>query len=93
MAQATIRKDTGFGARFREWIRPKKQAPWMEEPHFLMIVGKTILLLVIAFSMLFPFVNVVAVSFSSYTDVLTGGLILFPRNPTLEAYEVVFRDG
>jgi putative aldouronate transport system permease protein len=73
--------------------KPKKQAPWMEDPHPLVQVLKFILLAFIVVVMLFPFVHVVAVSFSSYSDVLTGGLILFPRNPTLDAYRVVFGDG
>jgi putative aldouronate transport system permease protein len=73
--------------------KPRKQAPWMEDPHPLMQVLKGIILICIVFVMLFPFVHVVAVSFSSYTDVLTGGLILFPKNPTLDAYRVVFGDG
>jgi ABC-type glycerol-3-phosphate transport system permease component len=65
----------------------------MEDPHPLIVVGKGLLLLLIALVMLFPFVHVVAVSFSSYTDVLAGGLVLFPQNPTLDAYRVVFNDG
>jgi ABC-type glycerol-3-phosphate transport system permease component len=92
MAQA-VQADATFRQRVREWFRPKKQAPWMEEPTWPMILGKGLLLLIIMLVMLFPFVHVVAVSFSSYTDVLTGGLILFPANPTLDAYRVVFEDG
>ncbi len=51
------------------------------------------LLLVLAFLMLFPFVYVIAVSFSSYKDVVGGGLILFPAHPTLEAYNAIFKGG
>lgn len=40
--------------------------------------------------MLFPFVNVVATSFSSYKDVLSGNFILWPANPTLDAYRAIF---
>jgi ABC-type glycerol-3-phosphate transport system permease component len=43
--------------------------------------------------MLFPLVYVVAVSFSSAKDVLGGGLVLFPRNPTLDAYRAIFNGG
>ena len=43
--------------------------------------------------MLFPFVYVIAVSFSSDKDVLGGGLILFPKHPTLDAYRAIFRGG
>jgi putative aldouronate transport system permease protein len=93
MAQAIESTRKSARSRFREWLRPKKQAPWMEEPHPLMILGKALVLLLIVTVMLFPFVHVVAVSFSSCTDVLQGGLILFPANPTLDAYKVIFSDG
>jgi ABC-type glycerol-3-phosphate transport system permease component len=73
--------------------KPRKQAPWMEDPHPLLQLAKFIVLALIVVVMVFPFVHVVAVSFSSYLDVLKGGLILFPRNPTLDAYRVVFGDG
>lgn len=67
--------------------------PWMEQPHPLTQVGKGVLLLIIGFLMVFPFVYVVAVSFSSYEDVVGRGLILFPAHPTLDAYRTVFRGG
>jgi ABC-type glycerol-3-phosphate transport system permease component len=70
-----------------------KQAPWMENPNPAMQVAKFLLLSFIFIAMVFPFVNIVAVSFSSYRDVLGGGLILFPTNPTLDAYRIIFEDG
>lgn len=92
-----LRQDFGAGAEVRtrrRWFpKQKKQAPWMEDPHPLMVILKSIVLAFIVLVMLFPFVNVVATSFSSYQDVLTSGLILFPANPTLDAYRVVFDDG
>jgi len=69
------------------------RAPWMEEPSKAAVSGKAVVLIVIAFLMLFPFVYVIAVSFSSYRDVAGGGLILFPAHPTLEAYNAIFRGG
>jgi ABC-type glycerol-3-phosphate transport system permease component len=79
----------------RRVIRPKEsnRPPWMEEPGLPLKIGKALLLTVLAIVMLFPFVYVVAVSFSSYEDVIGGGLILFPANPTLEAYEQVLQGG
>lgn len=68
-------------------------APWMERPSLLGRVAKTVLLVLIAIVMVFPFMYVIAVSFSSYKDVLGGGLILFPANPTLEAYREVLANG
>ncbi len=93
----TVRRDypavAAQRSRRRWFPTPKKQAPWMEDPHPLVVILKSIVLAFIVLVMIFPFVNVVATSFSSYQDVLTSGLILFPANPTLDAYRVVFDDG
>ncbi len=67
--------------------------PWMEKPSAAGRVAKTLLMIVLAFVMIFPFVYVIAVSFSNYQDVIGGGLILFPRHPTLDAYTTIFRGG
>ena len=67
--------------------------PWMERPHPLSQVGKAVLLILLAAVVIVPFMYIVSVSFSSYRDVVGGGLILFPRNPTLLAYETVLRGG
>ncbi|MGH2559920.1 MAG: carbohydrate ABC transporter permease [Thermomicrobiales bacterium] len=76
-------------ANARRRARPAGMPPWMDPPHPLVRIGKAVLLTLIAITMLFPFVYVVAVSFSSYKDVLGGGLILFPANPTLDAYRTI----
>ena len=55
--------------------------------------GRWLLLLVLAFLMLFPFVYVIAVSFSSYKDIVGQGLIIFPTHPTTEAYRAIFKGG
>jgi putative aldouronate transport system permease protein len=47
---------------------------------------------VLAVIMLFPFVYVVAVSFSSVKDVIGGNLIIFPLHPTVEAYQWVLQN-
>ncbi|MBA2277596.1 MAG: carbohydrate ABC transporter permease [Chloroflexia bacterium] len=65
----------------------------MEETPVWLTVLKSVVLAVIVLMMLLPFLHVFAVSFSSYKDVLGGGLILFPRSPTLAAYEAIFNGG
>ena len=62
-------------SRRKHWWFPrqKKQAPWMEDPHPAVVILKGLTLASIVLVMLFPFVNVVATSFSSYQDVLTSG--------------------
>ncbi len=67
--------------------------PWMEQPNPFMTALKAIVLILIVIIMLFPMINVFATSFSSYRDVLSGDFILFPRHPTLEAYQAIFKGG
>lgn len=67
--------------------------PWMEKPPFWLTTLKVLILAFIVVIMVFPFVNVFAVSFSTYEDVLGGGLVLFPANPTLDAYRTIFAGG
>lgn len=74
--------------------RPSSGRPlWMEKPGALSQIAKSTLLIFLVFVMLFPFVYVVAVSFSTYQDIIGGGLILFPKHPSLEAYHTIFRGG
>lgn len=59
-------------------------------------IGQLILLvimLVLAIVMLFPFVYVLAVSFSSYKDAVSNSLIIIPLHPTLQAYTWVLQSG
>lgn len=64
--------------------------PWMEEPSKLVTALKVLTLAFIVIVMLFPFLNVLAVSLSSYEDILGGGLVIFPTHPTLDAYRTLF---
>jgi len=65
----------------------------METPSPPAQVIKVIFLVSIAVAMLFPILYVVAVSFSSAKDAIAGGLILWPKNPSLEAYQAIARGG
>ena len=73
--------------------RASARPPWMEPPSTGAAVGKAVTLILITLVMLFPFIYVIAVSFSSYKDVVGGGLILWPAHPTLEAYRAIFKGG
>ena len=75
------------------WRFAGQRAAWEERPHPVTIVLKTLFLTLLGILMLFPFIYVVAVSFSSYRDVIQGGLILWPAHPTLEAYQAVLKGG
>ncbi|QBD79354.1 carbohydrate ABC transporter permease [Ktedonosporobacter rubrisoli] len=50
-----------------------------------------VIMFILALIMLFPLVYVLAVSFSSYRDVVGGNLVIFPAHPTLEAYRWVLQ--
>lgn len=52
-----------------------------------------VLLTAIALLMLYPIVNIVAVSFSNYEAYLKEPWMIFPKDFTLEAYKLVFRNG
>ena len=84
-----IAAGVGRPRRSRRSGRP----PWMEEPSLPMTLLKAAVLLFIVVIMIFPFLNVLAVSLSSYEDILGGGLILFPKEPTLDAYRTLFSGG
>ena len=42
--------------------------------------------------MLYPFLNMLAVSLNNATDSVRGGIYLWPRVPTLRNYETIFKD-
>lgn len=71
----------------------RKLAPWMEEAPLWLRAVKFIVLAFIAVIMLFPFVNMIAISFSSAKDVIEGGLLLFPKHPTLDSYRALLEGG
>jgi putative aldouronate transport system permease protein len=48
---------------------------------------------ILAVMMLFPFVYVIAVSFSSYQDAVSSGLLIIPLHPTIQAYTWVLNNG
>lgn len=66
---------------------------WLERPHPLAQVARALLLTAVALVMLFPLVYVIAASVASDRDVLRGGVILIPRNPTIAAYEAILQGG
>ncbi|MGO4496897.1 carbohydrate ABC transporter permease [Paenibacillus sp. 2RAB27] len=52
-----------------------------------------VLLALVSAAMLLPFVNVLASSLSSGVELSRGGLVLWPRGWTLEAYHYIFKQG
>jgi putative aldouronate transport system permease protein len=82
-----------FDGDHDEGATPSGRPPWMEAPPFWMQALKFVVLAFIVVIMVVPFLNILAVSLSSYEDVLRGGLVLFPQNPTLDAYRAIFNGG
>jgi ABC-type glycerol-3-phosphate transport system permease component len=85
--------DAAIAAASRRRRRSSDRPIWMEDPPLAVKLLKAIALVCIVIVMIFPLVYVIAVSFSSAEDVLGGGLILFPANPTLDAYRAIFEGG
>lgn len=65
----------------------------MEEPGIAMKIAKAIALTIIVILMTFPIVYVISMSFSSAEDAARGGLVLWPSNPSLESYRLIFNGG
>ncbi|MDQ0059338.1 carbohydrate ABC transporter permease [Paenibacillus harenae] len=51
-----------------------------------------IILAVLGFTALYPFWNAAVISFNSGADTMLGGITFWPRDFTLQNYEVVFKD-
>jgi putative aldouronate transport system permease protein len=66
---------------------------WMEKPGWITRWSKRAVLTFIVFVMVFPFIYILSVSFSSYKDVAGKGLVLIPANPTISAYKYVLDSG
>lgn len=77
----------------RRFLPADERPVWMERPGPLMATAKGITLVLLVIVMLFPMVYVLSMSFSSAVDVARGGLVLFPKNPTLDAYRSILSGG
>lgn len=55
-------------------------------------VVNNLILLIIAISMLYPFVYVLAISLNDPNDSQLGGIWLYPRVLSLESYKIIFSD-
>lgn len=55
-------------------------------------VVNNLILLIIALSMLYPFVYVLAISLNDPNDSQLGGIWLYPRELSVESYKIIFSD-
>lgn len=74
--------------------RDPRRPPWMEEPGLLGKTGKTVVLTLITLAVVFPAYVIVLTSFSSQAAITdAGGLVVVPRELTLDAYIRIFSGG
>ncbi len=67
---------------------------WMERSSWPARVAKAVILTLIVLAVVYPFLNVLSTSLATEKELVeAGGLVLFPRNPTLDAYRTVFSSG
>ena len=66
-----------------------RRAPWMEKPHPVTQAVKVLVLALTAVVMLYPFIHVIAVSFSDAQLYTPGDLLLLPKGFTTQAYRLV----
>lgn len=68
--------------------------PWMEPPSAFGQVIKYVVVAIVLFAVIYPFWTVVATSFASQGDITrSGGMVLVPLRPTLDAYAAIFAGG
>jgi ABC-type glycerol-3-phosphate transport system permease component len=87
---------TGLATSDRKPVyrKPSLRPPWMEEPTLAGKIGKGTALLVVCLLVLFPFAVVISTSLSSQEALSeTGGYVLIPRAPTLDAYRSIWSGG
>lgn len=56
----------------------------------LFVVGNYGFLLLLGLGTLYPFLNLIAISFNDSLDTVRGGIRIFPRDWTLSNYEIIF---
>ncbi len=56
----------------------------------IFVVTNYTIFTIIAFIMIYPFLNVIAISFSTYQDYLKNPMMLFPMNLNFDAFKFVF---
>lgn len=66
----------------------KKQSVWEN----LFDIFNILVIILISFIMIYPFINQLAISFNDGADAARGGIYFFPRKFTLQNYEYLFQN-
>jgi putative aldouronate transport system permease protein len=71
-----------------------ERPPWLEKQSGVGRLTKILVLAVIVFVVIYPFLSVAATSLASQQDIdAGGGLVLIPLHPSLDAYRTILRGG
>jgi ABC-type glycerol-3-phosphate transport system permease component len=90
---STAVKNAKPGRGLFRW-QPAERPPWMEKPSTATRITKGVVLLVIAVVIIYPFLLVLGTSLSGRAELAAnGGYVLFPTDPTFEAYRVILTGG
>lgn len=89
----SARNPQGFHQRIWGFAFGSSQRPaWMEKPSFPLAFAKGFVIVAISLSIIIPMLVVVSTSFASPAQIRdAGGYVLFPTDPTLEAYRTIFQ--
>ncbi|MEU4329364.1 carbohydrate ABC transporter permease [Nonomuraea dietziae] len=75
-------------------MRASERPAWMERPSKLGVGLKAVIITAITLLVIYPFVGVIGTSFSSESEIArSGGFVLLPTAPQLDAYRAVFDGG
>lgn len=75
-----------------EKIKKKKTVGKMSISRRIFVVCNTLFLLLLSFSFIAPYLNILAKSFNSARDTMLGGITFYPRVFTWDNYDIVLRD-
>lgn len=64
---------------------------WMEKPPIGLQITKALFLIIASAMVIIPVIMIISTSFASREQVIeAGGYVLFPTDPSLEAYQIIF---
>jgi putative aldouronate transport system permease protein len=84
-----MKKDTSIQAEIKRVSQTKKKRNKIQ----LLDIVLLLILIGFAFTIVFPFINVVGISFATQNEYLKSTVLLIPKAFTLENYKALFQDG
>ncbi|MEW2392492.1 carbohydrate ABC transporter permease [Streptomyces venezuelae] len=85
---------TGFGFPLRTTRAREERPAWEEPPTKIGSAAKAVVITIICAVMILPFLTVLSTSLASRKEITeSGGFVLFPTDPTLEAYRTILSGG